>query len=320
MNQPTAIETPIQTAREITLGDAHDAFLDEELIGASAETMRWYKCRLGLFIRAIGPDLKLSDLTKRHLIDWWRALEARTQADPPTLTPDTMHGYVRAARKILSWLYDSHLIVDDLLKYVQLPTLPERQRKGVRDDVVISIIEATAGNLRDRAIILFMESTGARRGGVSSLRLDDLNTTASPPYNRRATVHEKGKKAREVFMSLAAFEALVAYLAIRPKSKSDFVFLDQRPQRQNNGLKPGAINQMIARYKRALGITGTCSPHQWRHRFCRRLLKRRLPLSTAQQLLGHKNINVTASIYGNLLVDELQEAFDATYAPPDSQD
>jgi integrase len=47
------------------------------------------------------------------------------------------------------------------------------------------------------------------------------------------------------------------------------------------------------------------------------MLKRRMPLSTVQQLAGHKSIQVTAMIYANLLVDELHDAYDDIYAPPD---
>lgn len=306
----------LEVAHDITLGEATNAFLEEELLGTSQETYRWYTCRLGLFTKAHGAETKLSEITKKDLIAWWRELESRTMDEPPTLTADTFHGYVRAPRRLYGWLFKKQVIDQDLTEYMKLPTLPERQRKGVHDDIVVKLIEAADGNLRDRAIMLFLESTGARRAGVVSLKMQDIEPDAPEPYCRRATVFEKGKRTRNVFMSKLTLEALKEYLAIR-NSKSQHVFVDARPGRENNKLEPGAINQIIARYKKQLGITGTVSPHQWRHRFCRRMLKRRMPLSTVQQLAGHKSIQVTAMIYANLLVDELHDAYDDVYAPPD---
>ena len=251
---------------ELTLGEVIDIFLEEELLGKSAETYRWYTCRLGLFRKAFGATTKLSEITKKDLIAWWRGLEARTLEEPQTLTADSFHGYVRGPRRLFSWLYKNNKIPQDLIKYMVLPTLPERQRKGVHDDIVVKLIEATDGNLRDRAIMLFLESTGARRAGVASPKMQDLDLDAPEPYCRRTTVFEKGKRTRCVFMSKLALEALKEYLAIR-NSTSQNVFVNNRPGCENNKLLPGAINQIIARYKKQLGITGTVSPHQWRHRF-----------------------------------------------------
>lgn len=305
----------IKSFEELTLGEVIDIFLEEELLGKSAETYRWYTCRLGLFRKAFGSSTKLSEITKKDLIAWWRGLEARTLEEPQTLTADSFHGYVRGPRRLFSWLYKNNKIPQDLIKYMVLPTLPERQRKGVADNLVVKLIEATEGNLRDRAIMLFLESTGARRAGVASLKMQDIEPDAPEPYCRRATVFEKGKRTRNVFMSKLTLEALKEYLAIR-NSKSQHVFVDTRPGRENNKLLPGAINQIIARYKKQLGITGPVSPHQWRHRYCRSLLQNKLPLSTVQQLAGHKSIQVTAMIYANLLVDELHDAYDEAYCPP----
>jgi site-specific recombinase XerD len=304
----------LEVEQDMTLGEATNAFLEEALLGTSQETYRWYTCRLGLFIKAHGASKKLSEITKKDLISWWRGLEARTLEDPPTLTVDSFHGYVRGPKRLFSWLYERRVINQDLAGLMKLPTLPERQRKGVHDEIVVKLIEATEGNLRDRAIMLFLESTGARRAGVASLKMEDIEPYEPEPYCRRAAVLEKGQKKRAVFMSHLALEALKEYLESR-NSTSKYVFLDTRPGRENNKLKPGAINQIIERYKKQLGISGTVSPHQWRHRYCRNLLQNKMPLSTVQQLAGHKSIQVTAMIYANLLVDELHDAYDETYSP-----
>lgn len=305
----------LETAREITLDVAADSFLETELLAASAQTVKWYRARLRLFIAALGPALPLGNITEKDLTHWWKLLEARTLSDPPDLSSETFHGYVRAVRRLFKWAYEKHLTITELWPVLKLPQIPEQQHKGVDDDSVISIIDAARlSSPRDYAILLFIESTGARRGGVASLKLSDLDLSAPEPLCRRVDVHEKGKRMRTVILSSEALEALRAWLAVR-RSRTAFVFVDERPG-HDSGLKPGGISQIVNRYKVRLGLTGRCSPHQWRHRRARCWLKAGMPLNLTSQLLGHKSILVTAKFYGNLLVDELQVAYDRYYKPP----
>jgi site-specific recombinase XerD len=308
------LQTQIQTAREINLSEICQTFLDEELLASSPKTQRWYRCRLNLFIQHLGAERTLSSITKQDLLRWRKTLETRTQQKPPNLAVETFHGYVRAARRLFKWLYDERIMIDELWQALELPKIPERERKGIKNSNVEKLMDAMQSDPRDFAIIHFMESTGARRGGLASLTLDDLDLDAPEPFCRRATVHEKGERVRTVIMSPAALSAMRAWLQQRDSS-TDYVFVDARPG-HDNGLEPGAFNQIISRYKKELGLTGRCSPHQWRHRFCRSRLKEGMPLSMVSQLAGHKSVTVTATFYGNLLVDELHEAYDHYYKPP----
>jgi site-specific recombinase XerD len=306
--------TVLQTAREITLAEICSTFIDEELLAFSQQTQQWYRCRLGLFVTALGPERELSTITKADLLTYWKTLEARTRTLPPDLSVETFHGYVRAVRRLFKWLYENHLTITELWLVLKLPKIPERARKGVDNAVVIKMMEGMRESPRDYALILFLESTGARRGGVASLTLADINPDAPEPLCRRATVHEKGERVRQVIMSAEALVALRAWLAVR-HSQTEFVFTDSHPGR-DRGLLPGAINQILARYKKALGIKGRCSPHQWRHHFCRARLMEDVPLSIVSQLAGHKSVVVTAQFYGNLLIDELQRSYDQHYRAP----
>jgi site-specific recombinase XerD len=310
----TQQDVNVRTAREITLAHAVDSFLEIEMLACSAQTDKWYRARLRLFVAALGPDKLLDQVTEKDLITWWKSLEKRTESDPPDLSIETMHGYVRAARRLFKWLYDKHITIAELWPVLKLPTLPEQFRKGVNDNDVRALLDAAVDNPRDLALLLFIESTGCRRGGVANLKLSDLNLSEPAPLCRRASVREKGKKTREVMLSQDALKALRAWLLVR-KSKTEYVFVDVRPGHDRK-LAPGGISQIIDRYKDKLGITGRVSPHQWRHRFCRTLLKRGMPLNIVSQLAGHKSIVVTAKFYGNLLTDELQESFEKYYAPP----
>lgn len=295
--------------QSITLGNAVATFLDTELLASSNETVKWYRARLRLFVAALDTERDLASITERDLIVWYKALEERTQAEPPDLSVDTFHGYVRAVRRLFKWLYEKRITVTELWPVLKLPTLPEQERKGVDDTNVTKLVDAARDwSVRDYAIMLFVRDTGARRGGVATLKLSDINIEAPEPHCRRVTVHEKGRRIRKVFLTPESLEALRNWMAVR-KSKTQYVFVDERPGK-DSGLKPGGISQIVNRYKQKLEITGRCSPHQWRHRFARIRLIDGVPLNIVSQMLGHKSVVVTARFYGNLLADELQNIYD----------
>jgi integrase/recombinase XerD len=142
---------------------------------------------------------------------------------------------------------------------------------------------------------------------MSSLNIDQPETLC-----RRATVHEKGDKDRTVIMSKAAFNAMKDYLAVR-FSISEYVFLTNA----GTPLTSAGIAEILDRYKKRLEIKEPVSPHQWRHRWCRKRLQDKMPLPQVSQLAGHKTIAVTADFYGTFAIDELQEAFDRYYIEPE---
>jgi site-specific recombinase XerD len=76
------------------------------------------------------------------------------------------------------------------------------------------------------------------------------------------------------------------------------------------------VNEIIDRYKTKLDLQGRCSPHQWRHRWCRKQIQEGMPLTQVSQLAGHTSIVVTSDYYGTFAFNELQEAFDKYYKPP----
>jgi hypothetical protein len=206
------LHTNVQTATEITLGEIVATFIAEELFSLSPQTEKWYRCRLGLFVEAMGAERPLSSIGKPDLLAWWKSLESRTTSKPKTLTVDTFHGYVRAARRLFKWMYEQHIIETELYKFIKLPKLPERERKGIDDQSLRKFLQAAQESPRDYAILMFMESTGCRRGGVASLTFDELQ---NPPPARHCPRegphrphrhHERGGPDR--FTRLAGYSSL----------------------------------------------------------------------------------------------------------------
>lgn len=281
-------------------------FLEIDGMGKSKETKKWYEKRLLVFMRSIGNQ-PLDEISEMNLFNWYKKLENSK------LAPDTKHGYIRAIKKLFKFLYTRQIITTNIAQELKLPKLPKRGKKGINDNNVIAILKAAKNKPRDYALILFLESTNARRGGIAGLKISDLAINDPEPLCRRANVHEKGDTDRTVIMSADALQAIKKWLDIRPK-KSNYIFTS----RTGKPLTPDGVSEIIDRYKVKLGLSGNCSPHQWRHRWCRKQIQNHMPLPQVSQLAGHKSIVVTANFYGVFAMDELQEAYDRYYQPPEA--
>lgn len=296
-------------ASQITLFQAIDAFLRAEEKDWSDKTEKWYRMRLEGLAEFLGSTRELSSIMEIDLMDWRTNLGEVRQ-----LSAYTFHGHVRAVKRFFKWLYEIEILPTNLAEKLKLPKLPRQGRKGISESNLKAILEAARDNPRDYALFRFIESTGVRRGGAANLRLADIYVDdADPRLRRRATVREKGDKERTVIMSDEAVQALETWLEVRPDISDDHVFLGQSPGQPWHGLSDVGISEAIDRYKKRLGLKGPCSPHQWRHRWCRVNLQNGMPIGHVSQLAGHSDIKVTHDFYGQFSIDQLQESYDKHY-------
>jgi site-specific recombinase XerD len=305
---------------QVTLGQAVEAFLRAEKVEWSAQTETWYRRRLLALACALGSDRLLVDIQEVDLIEWRVRLSERSQAygsgstRPPVdkrLSPSTQRGHVRACKRFFRWLHKKSILPLDLAADLSLPKLPRQGKKGISEPNVRAILEAARSNTRDYALLRFMESTGARRAGVAGVLLSDLNLdNQDPRLRRRVMVCEKGDKSRLVIVTPRALAALEAWLGERPKVQDEHVFLGHEPGEDWHSLSPDGVSAILQRYKVRLGITAPVSPHQWRHRFCRKRVQEGLDLGRVSQLAGHEDPTITIRFYGGFNIDDLQDAYD----------
>lgn len=137
---------------------------------------------------------------------------------------------------------------------------------------------------RDRAMFLLMLRCGLRISEVACLQLHDLYLDERYP---RLVVHGKGSKDRSVYLSPQAKRALRTYLQERPVVASDYVFLSYL----GAGMSTTAIHKRLMVYRRRAGVR-LCA-HRLRHSFANDLLSADVPVTTIQQLLGHRWIETT---------------------------
>lgn len=290
------------------LSKAVEAF-DLAFVGINAAKTRcWYRQRLAPLLDYFGPECSVDTITIEQLWRWratladqnqrWSTHPGRPTAAGP-LSPHTLHGHVRAARRLFAWLHERDYLLHNPARALKLPKLPRNPPKAIADkDLEKMLRVALKSSVRDYALLRFLIDTGCRAGGVASLTLTNLELDLC-----LATVYEKGEKSREVYFLPETAAALRRWLLIRPRHKGEHVFIGLR-----GALTVTGIYQVLKRLAKAGGVRGRFNPHSLRHHFAREWLRKGGDLTMLSQVLGHSTIDVTANFYARWAGHELQNA------------
>ena len=137
-------------------------------------------------------------------------------------------------------------------------------------------------DIRIFAIVELFLQTGVRIGELANLRLEDVK--ASSLYIRNHESHPE----RTIPLNRPAKNALESYLEVRPKSKSNHLFITKTG-------KPFLIRNVrstINRYFKLAGIENA-KINDLRHTFIAHQLKAGTPLTLVSKLTGHKRLSTT---------------------------
>jgi len=159
------------------------------------------------------------------------------------------------------------------------------------------------GPIRDWTILELFYATGMRLAELVGLNLSDLDFE-----QMSLRVTGKGNKQRMVFMNQSAVKALRLYLACRPKTRTDALFLNRFRDR----LSRRAVELMFEKLKNEAGLQKAASPHTLRHSFATHMLEGGSDLVTIQELMGHQSLSTT-QIYTNLSRQKMREVYDASH-------
>ena len=209
-------------------------------------------------------------------------------------------------------LYLSKRGIESLAPHmIELPKVHRKQVTFLHIDEIERLIAEIKTDsdieLRDRAIIELLFSSGLRISELVGLNRDHINTK-----RREFTVRGKGQKDRPVFISKTATEHIENYLSVRNDSLAPlFISYSRNTQELDNSgdyrrLTPRSIQRVVNKYARLAGITKHVSPHTMRHSFATDLLMNGADIRSVQDMLGHSNISTT-QIYTHVTDEHLRE-------------
>ncbi len=279
-----------------------DRFLLSLVTVRSPQTITWYRKRLAP-LREI--EKNISSVTVLDLQQIYAGLAARRMlyafhptkpAQPGSLSPATLHGYVRAWRAFFNWCVERDLLPTNPARKLKLPRLPDQPPKAIsRADMECIVEAARQSSTRDYALVCILADSACRVGGLCALTLDNLDLDSA-----QAIVLEKGQ-FRFLLFTPRTVAAIRAYLLERPQVPSPAIFIGQK----KTPLQTSGVYQLLKRLAESAGVSGRHNPHAFRHGWARAALSQGADLGDVAQLLGHRSVQTTYQFYGRWTTDEL---------------
>ena len=175
---------------------------------------------------------------------------------------------------------------------------PKRSKKlpnVLAPEDIVTILQVTK-NLKHRAIIALLYSSGLRVGEVTALELSHIDIVR----NQLKVVSGKGRKDRFVVLAQTFLPLLNNYLITY---KPHFYFIEGPNKKRYS---ESSIRKFLHNSVALAGIKKHVTPHTLRHSYATHLLENGVSLRHIQELLGHSKPETTM-IYTHIAKKDLLE-------------
>lgn len=256
---------------------------------ATNTTKATYICILEDFIKSIKADT-VSDLDILVIDNFIDTLSLKSYK------PKTIKNKIVVIRSFIKFLYSKNLI-DIRPEAIEIPRTVEVEANFLDEEEQFALIKS-ARNLRDKALIMTILSSGLRASEILNLKEDDL-------YRRSLIVSRgKGGKPRVTFIDPLTEKSIREYHHKR-EVDSVFVFTNSF----GKPLSRQYLSRMISETALRAGIKKRVSAHTLRHSFATNMLRKGARIEDVQPLMGHSNISTTR-LYMHFTNEYLRERYD----------
>ncbi|WP_312589361.1 site-specific tyrosine recombinase XerD [Corynebacterium dentalis] len=267
----------------------------------SPHTLSSYKRDVGKYVTWLG-DKDLGDVTATDIENYLVYVRGELG-----LAASSTVRMLASVRGLHSFGFQERALPIDVAASVPAPARGASIPKAMSVDDVVSLIDACPNGdgagplqLRDRALVEMLYSTGARITELLDLDVDDWDAE-----NQWVLVRGKGGKERIVPLGTPALRALEQYQVrgreALNKKGSPALFLNRSGARmgRQSGFK------VVSEAAERAGV-GPVSPHTLRHSFATHLLEGGADVRVVQELLGHASV-ATTQIYTKVSPQHLRE-------------
>lgn len=287
--------------------------------GMAANTVAAYRRdlqRYATFLAGRGVE-SATEITRHHLTEFSQSLRDGSDGGAPLSARSAARSVVAVRGLHRFWVLEG-TTNDNPAADLHPPAAGQRLPKAISVAEVTALLEAvptdSESGLRDRALLEFLYSTGARISEAVGLDVDDLHLERPSDGPAIVRLFGKGSKERVVPLGSYAATALEAYLVRgRPGMAAKGqgtpgLFLNRRGGRLSRQSAWSALKVAAERS----GIGKDVSPHTLRHSFATHLLEGGADVRVVQELLGHASVTTT-QVYTMLNAQTLREVYAATH-------
>lgn len=280
--------------------------------GKSLKTIQNYTENFEL-LRKFKPDIKLKDLTKETMVDFFLYLDTRPRKVGTKMVVRTLKNSSKATIRgklssFFDWLIANGYMNEKKHPFEKIahPIVDYSDRRAFEkeefDRIYLTVCrdiqwENELQKKRNMAWIMFLVLTGVRKGEMLGLRLDDINLKTKM-LTVRAEI-SKSKFTRYIPLDDSLLVYLKEYLAARKNYTTPYLWVSSC-QGDRNLTEHGA-KHFIDRLSKVTGLN--CHLHRFRHTFAVNFYIATKDLLRLRNLLGHRDVKTTISRYLRWLPD-----------------
>jgi integrase/recombinase XerC len=200
--------------------------------------------------------------------------------------PLTVRRKLAGISSFFTFLGDTGQIARNPARGIPLPKVAQSLPECLTEEQARRLLEA-AHTPWHQAMVALLLFAGLRRGEAAAVTLDDIDLDQA-----QLVVQGKGAKQRTVALAPPVVEAMRDYLACRPATDSDRLFVSRVGGQPIAGR---VVNRMLARVLQEAGLDqDDVTPHTLRRTFATHLIRQDVDVRTVQELLGHADLGATA--------------------------
>jgi len=257
----------------------------------SPNTIRGYNCDLLSFVRCIGHEADVQEITRKRIRLYVFSLDA-------SLKRATIKRKIAAVRSFCNWLVCESCLNTNPCEGITGPrthhSLPDVPSETDIAKLLSGRIKSSCPE-RDRVILELLYSCGLRASEVTGTNVEDFRT------DNALLVRGKGKKERMVPVGSKAQLAVAEWLPVRKKLLAEMeletpaLLFSVGPRESFERLDVRSIRRILHSVAASKNLP-LYHPHQLRHACATHMHDHGAPIQAVAAMLGHSRLS-TSQIY-----------------------
>lgn len=260
-------------------------------------TLRQYSREICNMLAFLGK--RLEDITGMDLRYYYGIMREQRH-----IKMSTMQTRLHYLSSFWDFLITEELVHSNPVKKVGLLKLEKTIKKPYSAEDM-EALRSNCTELRDRALVEFLYSTGVRVSEAVALNIGDIRMD-----QKELIVYGKGNKERRTYLTDSANFYLRRYLQVR--GKDDGLSIDELKDQPlfvtldspHNRLTVAGIQYMLRELGKRAGVQNV-HPHRFRRTIATDLLNRGMPIEQVKEFLGHEKLDTTM-IYCTIKEESVQ--------------
>lgn len=227
---------------------------------------------------------RVHHVTRSHINEYLRYLANQGR------TSTTRARKLVSLHRFFTYLVNEGVIPSSPTSKVKRPRRERKPKHILRSHEFQRIVAVARGSPRDYALLQLLLQTGIRVSEIVAIRLFELDLE-----HKTLLIPGKGSRERMIPLEKKALHTLQSYLAVRPKTTDQHLFLNY----QGQGLSIGGVRKLVEKYAKRAGITKkinchslyyTCAPNRAALEVIALCLK--TPLRHERMRTSKKNVSI----------------------------